>query len=51
MEKRRSGLAEPAYGVELEYDPSDDAEDRLLRVYEFLLGLPEASEIDQGGQK
>ncbi len=50
MGKRQSGLAEPAYDVRWDYDPTDDGEDRLLKVYELLLGLPEASEIDQGGQ-
>ncbi|MFH1219105.1 MAG: hypothetical protein V1694_01455 [Candidatus Eisenbacteria bacterium] len=46
-----TGLGEPAYDVELQYDPTDDAEERLLRVYQFLLGLPEASEIDLAGRE
>lgn len=48
--KERPGLAEPTYDVGFEYDPSRDAEDNLLRVYELLLGLSgEASEIDPTG--
>ncbi|MFH1220691.1 MAG: hypothetical protein V1694_09610 [Candidatus Eisenbacteria bacterium] len=50
MGDRESVLGEPAYDVEWEHDPTEDAEDRLLRVYQFLLGLSEASEIDFGGQ-
>ena len=39
------GTGKPAYTVILEYEPVEDAEDRLLRVYELLLGLPEGPEI------
>ena len=38
---------EPAYIVEIESEPADDAEERLLRAYEFLLAdstLPERKE-------
>ena len=44
-------MGEPAYYVEWEHDATDDAEDRLLRVYELLLGLPGASEIDLAGRE
>ena len=47
--KRRWGSGEPAYDVEWEYDTTGDAEDRLLRVYELLLGVAGASEIDPAG--
>ena len=30
--------------VVLEHEPAEDAAERLLQVYEFLLGLPELSE-------
>jgi hypothetical protein len=46
---KRWGSPESAYDVEWEYDSTDDTEDRLLRVYELLLGLPEAPEIDPIG--
>ena len=42
---KNSGLREqpmPAFIVELEYEPTDDAEERLLRVFEFLLEGPAA---------
>jgi hypothetical protein len=43
---KRCGLPEPVYDIVLEVDPDEDAEDRLLRVYELLLGLSGPSEID-----
>lgn len=41
----------PDFRVNLEYEPSEGAEDRLLRAYELLLRVPEAPEIDLEAQK
>ena len=41
----------PAYVVEIEYEPVDDAADRLLKAYEFLLGLPEGPETCSEGEE
>jgi hypothetical protein len=41
----------PAYVVEIEYQSADDAEDRLLQVYELLLGLVGSLEpSSEGGE-
>jgi hypothetical protein len=47
--KRLRKQAVPAPTVTLEYEATEDAEDRLLRVYEFLLGLPEPPETSSKG--
>jgi hypothetical protein len=43
--------ADPAYIVALEYEPTAEVEDRLLQVYEFLLGLPDGPEICSEGEE
>lgn len=50
-QKARRKPAEAPFAVSLEYEPSEDAEDRLLRAYELLLGVPETPEIDLEVQK
>lgn len=42
--RRKKRVEEPPFVLSLEYEPAEDAEDRLLTVYEFLLGLPEGPE-------
>ena len=50
-QRTRQKPAEAPYEVVLESVPAEDAEDRLLRVYELLLGIPEAPETDPEAQK
>jgi hypothetical protein len=48
--KLRRKPAMPVFAVHLEYEPTDDREDGLLRVYEFLLRELEAKETDSEGE-
>jgi hypothetical protein len=46
--KRRES---PDYRVTIEYEPAEDAEDRLLRAYEFLLASGGLSRICSPGEE
>lgn len=48
--KHTESQVEPAVKVVLEHESGEDAEDRLLMVYEFLLGLREGLETTQKGR-
>ena len=50
-QKTRQKPGEAPYEAILECVPAEDAEDRLLRVYALLLGIPEAPETDLEAQK
>jgi hypothetical protein len=44
-EKKPKGADKPEFTVGLEYEPGEDAEERLVRIYEALLGAGELSGI------
>ena len=46
--KVNSKPKEPEFVVSLEYEPAEDAEDRLLRAYELLLGTGDSPETCSG---
>ncbi len=37
MKTKSSNLTESKFDIILEYEPTEDSEDRLLKVFEFLL--------------
>ena len=49
--KRVKKEADPGFVVGLEHESEEDAEDRLLRVYGFLLGFHEGPETCSEGEE